>query len=163
MWTAAVVAGVLGVMYNQTYRFNKQTKKQGDGGSIGNVLMGEVADVVMAWWKGEFVELADKSTSHLMEEFLIDTGIYVDDDFLTYEFLPPGTRWCSETKMMLVKPELIEGDLVEKEDVRCMREMSKMADSICPILKTTFDCPGLQENGKMALGRFAKKIVPLEF
>ena len=26
-----------------------------------------------------------------------------------------------------------------------------MADSICPVLKTTFDCPGLQANGKMPL------------
>ena len=32
-----------------------------------------------------------------------------------------------------------------------MREVSKMADSICPVLKTTFDCPGLQECGKMPL------------
>ena len=151
MWTTAVIAGVIGVMSNHTYRFNKQTRKQKDGGSIGNVLTGEVADVVMSWWKGEFVELANKSTSHLMERFLMDTGIYVDDDFLTFEFLPPGARWCSETKMMLVQQELIEDDLNEKEDVRSMREMSKMADSICPILKTTYDCPGMQANGKMAL------------
>ena len=39
----------------------------------------------------------------------------------------------------------------EKEDVRTMREISRMADSICPVLKTTFDCPGLQESGKMPL------------
>ena len=52
---------------------------------------------------------------------------------------------------MLVDPNLVEGDLEEKEDVRTMREISKMADSICPVLKTTFDCPGLQANGKMPL------------
>ena len=71
----------MGVMSNHTYRFNKQTRKQKDGGSIGNVLTGEVADEVMSWWKGEFVELANRSTSHLMERFLMDTGIYVNDDF----------------------------------------------------------------------------------
>ena len=32
-----------------------------------------------------------------------------------------------------------------------MREISKMADSICPALKTTFDCPGMQEEGKMTV------------
>ena len=151
MWTAAVVEGVMGVMTNHTYRYNKQTKRQQDGGSIGNVLTGEVADVVMAFWKGEFVKLATEATSHLMENFLMDTGIYVDDDFLTYEFLPPGTRWCNETKKMLIHEDLVEADLDEKEDVRTMRQISLMADSICPVLKTTFDCPGLQENGKMPL------------
>ena len=151
MWAAAVVAGVLGVMSNHTYRYNKQTRKQLDGGSIGNVLTGEVADVVMAWWKGEFVKLASESTSHLVEQFLMDTGIYVDDDFLIFEFLPPGARWCSETKKMEVRQELVEMDLEVREDTRTMRELSLMADSLCPVLKTTFDCPGLQESGQMPL------------
>ena len=151
MWAAAVVAGVLGAMNNHTYRFNQQTRRQLDGGSIGNVLTGEVADVVMAWWKGNFVTLASRATSHLIEQFLLETGIYVDDDFLVFEFLPPGTRWCAESKMMEVNQDLVEVDLEEKEDVRTMREVSKMADSICPVLKTTFDCPGLQESQKMPL------------
>ena len=105
----------------------------------------------MSWWKGEFVKLAREATSHLVEQFFLDTGIYVDDDFLQYEFLPPGTRWCSERNRMEVMPELVVVDMEEKEDVRTMREISRMADSICPVLKTTFDCPGLQESGKMPL------------
>ena len=53
---------------------------------------------------------------------------------------------------MEVKQELVEDDLEEMEDVRTMREISKMADSICPQLKTTFDCPGLHgESGKVPL------------
>ena len=139
-------------MNNHTYRYNQQTRKQSDGGSIGNVLTGEVADVVMAWWKGEFVTLAREATSHMMENFILETGLYVDDDFLTYEFLPPGTRWNNQTKKMEVQPELVEIDLEEeKEDSRTMKEVSKMADSICPVLKTTYDSPSLQENGKMPL------------
>ena len=138
-------------MGNHTYLYNQQTRRQLDGGSIGNVLTGEVADVVMSWWKGEFITLAKQATSHLLEHFLLDTGIYVDDDFLLFELLPPGTRWCSESNKMEVIQELIEMDLEEKEDVRAMREISKMADSLCPVLKTTFDCPGLQESGKMPL------------
>ena len=122
-----------------------------DGGSIGNVLTGEVADVVMAWWKGEFVSLASTATAHLMDNFLLETGLYVDDDFLIFEFLPPGTRWCSQSQKMEIIPELVELDLEEKEDARTMREVSRMADSICPVLQTTFDCPGLQERGKMPL------------
>ena len=52
---------------------------------------------------------------------------------------------------MEVRPELVESDLDDEEDLRTMREISKMADSLCPVLKTTFDCPSLQESGKMPL------------
>ena len=52
MFAMAVIAGVMGVMDNHCYRFNGQTRRQADGGSIGNQLTGEVADVVMAWWSG---------------------------------------------------------------------------------------------------------------
>ena len=140
---AAVVAGVLGVMENHAYRFNQQTRLQSDGRSICNVMTGEVADVVMAWWKGEFMSLAKRATSHLMEEFILDAGLYAYDDSLAFDFLPPGTRWCVESQKMEVKQELVELDLQEKEDVRTMIEISKMVDSICQKLKTTFDCPGL--------------------
>ena len=53
---------------------------------------------------------------------------------------------------MEVDQEQVEEDLGEQEDVRTMREISRMADSICPELKTTFDCPGLHgEDGKVPL------------
>ena len=97
------------------------------------------------------MELAEEATSHLMDQFILDASLYVDDDGLSYEFLPPGARWDSEEKRMVVQPELIDGDLEIKEDVRTMQEISKMADSICPVLQTTFDCPGNHENGKMPL------------
>ena len=77
--------------------------------------------------------------------------LLIDLLILVFEFLPPGARWCSVSRSMEVKPELVEVDLDEKEDNRTMREVSKMADSICPVLKTTFDCPGLQESGMMPL------------
>ena len=105
----------------------------------------------MAWWKGKFVTLASRATSHLMEQFLLETGIYVDDDFLVFEFLPPGARWCDVNRRIEVKQELVEGDLDEAEDLRTIREISRMADSICPVLRTTFDCPSLQQNRKMPL------------
>ena len=63
MFTMAVIAGVMGVMDNHCYRFNGQTRRQADGGSIGNQLTGEVADVVMAWWSSEFDKLASYPSS----------------------------------------------------------------------------------------------------
>ena len=107
------------------------------------MLTGEVADVVMGWWEGEFVKLAKESNSQIMEEFILDCGLYIDDDILVFEFLPPGARWSEESRRMEVKQELLKTDLEEQEDVSTMREISKMADSICPELNTTFDCPGL--------------------
>ena len=75
----------------------------------------------------------------------------MDDDGIAYKFLPPGTRKNGETLKIEVKPELVEQDLLEKEDVRTIRELSLLADSILQDLKTTFDCPGLHEDGKMPL------------
>ena len=88
----AVVAGLMGVMSNHCYRFEQQTRRQNDGGSIGNQLTGEVADVVMAWWTGVFTRLAKSATMDIMPEFLIDSGLYVDDFNLVYFVLPAGTR-----------------------------------------------------------------------
>ena len=97
MFTMAVIAGVMGVMDNHCYRFNGQTRRQADGGSIGNQLTGEVADVVMAWWTGEFLSLATTASQGLMQEFMIDSGLYIDDDNLFFFVLPCGTRWNQET------------------------------------------------------------------
>ena len=64
--------------------------------------------------------------------------------------------------MMVVRPELVEGDLQEEEDSRTIREISRMADSIEPALQTTYDCPGLQEGGKMPLLDLAVWVARLE-
>ena len=76
MFAMAVIAGVMGAMSNHCYRFEQKTRRQNDGGSIGNQLTGEVADVVMAWWTGEFKKLARMATIDFMTEFLIDSGLY---------------------------------------------------------------------------------------
>ena len=83
--------------------------------------------------------------------FILDTGIYVDDDFLAFEFLPPGARWCNVNRRIEVKQELVESDLDVEEDLRTMREISRMADSICLVLQTTYDCPSLQQSGRMPI------------
>ena len=38
-------------------------------------LVADVADVVMAWWTGEFKKLARMATIDFMTEFLIDSGL----------------------------------------------------------------------------------------
>ena len=117
MWAVAVVAGVLGAMSNHSYRFQQHTRLQEDGGSIGKVLVGEMANVVMSWWKGEYLTLAWTATAHLQDTFILDCALYIDNDGLAFKFLPPGARWDGETGRMEVKLELVEEDLKVKEDV----------------------------------------------
>ena len=128
-------------MNNHTYRLKQETRLRSDGGNICNVLTGEVADAKMAWWKGQFMTIARKRTLHLMDKFILDLGLHIHDDDLAYNFLPPGTRWSSETRRMEIKPELVEEDLKQSKDGKIMQEVRKMDGSICPKLKTTFDCP----------------------
>ena len=151
MFAMAVVAGVMGAMSNHCYRFEQQTRRQNDGGSIGNQLTGEVADVVMAWWTGEFKKLASTATIDLMSEFLIDSGLYVDDYNLAYFVLPAGTRWDEEERKMIIKEDEIEEDNQKPADMRTMVEMTKMANSIITIIKWTHDCPGANQSGKMPI------------
>ena len=149
MFSMAVIAGVMGFMDNHCYRFNGQTRRQADGGSIGNQLTGEVADVVMAWWSGEFDKLAKGATIDIMPEFIIDSGLYVDDNNLAFFILPPGARWNEEEKKMIIVEENVEEDEQKPGDVRTMVEMTKMANSISQIIQWTSDCPGENEDGKM--------------
>ena len=149
MFAMAVIAGVMGVMENHCYRFNKQTRKQGDGGSIGNQLTGEVADVVMAWWSGEFTELARSATEDIMPDFFLESGLYVDDNNLFFFILPIGTRWNEEQKKMIIEEEKKQEDEPKRGDMRTMTEMTKMANSISPIIQWTSDCPGSNEDLKM--------------
>ena len=151
MLAMAVTAGVVGVMENHVYRFDKDIRRQRDGGSIGNSLTGEVAKVVMAWWTRKFLTLAKTATSHMMDQFITNSGLYIDDDNLVYFTLPHGARWSDQEQRMEVRPELVNGDLEVPDDVRTMKEMRKMADSICPIIQMTEDCPGMNRDGKLPI------------
>ena len=151
MFAMAVVAGVMGAMSNHCYRFEQKTRRQNDGGSIGNQLTGEVADVVMAWWTGEFKKLARMATIDFMTEFLIDSGLYVDDFNLVYFALPAGTRWVEEERKMIIMEDKIEEDNQKPADARTMIEMTKMANSIISIIQWTNDCPSANQDEKMPI------------
>ena len=140
----------LGVMDNHSYRFNGQTRRQAVGGSIGNQLSGEVADVVMAWWSGEFSKLATSATIDIMPEFIINSGLCVDDNNLAYIILPPAARWNEVEKRMIVVEEKVQEDEQKPGDVRIMAEITIIANSISQIIQWTSDCQGKNEDGKMS-------------
>ena len=57
-------------------------------------------------------------------------------------------EWIEEEKKMDIKKKFIEQDIGMGDDVRSMKEILKMANSICPVLLFTGDCPGANTNGE---------------
>ena len=151
MLTLTIIAGVLQSMNNHTYRFNTVNRKQTDGGSIGNILTGELAKLIMSWWSTEFIALAKQATTRIMEDFIIETGIYVDDMNIVFHPLPPGTRWCKEERKMIVMHDKLEEDNEVPKDKRSMNEMRKMANTICPIIQMEEDFPSRNKDQKLPI------------
>ena len=69
--------------------------------------------------------------------------------------LQPGMRWIEEDKRMRIREELIQKDKETHDDVRSMKEIVKMANSICSILQFTGDCAGASTDGKLPILTFA--------
>ena len=71
-------------------------------------------------------------------------SLYVDDYNFMYNIFPLGTRWNEEEKRMKTLTHLKEEDEKrgELEDERTMKEIVKMANSICPIIQFVGNCPG---------------------
>ena len=86
-----------------------------------------------------------------MEKFIIDSGLYIDDDNLVFFVLPSGARWDADQRKMMIQEDKIQEDSQEDGDKRTMREMSKMASSVCPIIQLTEDCPGKHDDKRMPI------------
>ena len=86
-----------------------------------------------------------------MDEFIIESGLYVDDMNIVFYPLPPGTRWSNENKKMVIEDGYIEDDRRRPADERSMTEMKKMANSICPIIQMDEDYPSRNPDGKLPI------------
>ena len=104
----------------------------------------------MAWWTTQFNELARTAAQDpiLVEE---SDSLYVDDYNFVFHILPSGMRWKDDEKKMEIEQNLIEQDMTMADDVRSMKEIIKMANSICPTLQFTGDCPGANTNNKLPI------------
>ena len=88
----------------------------------------------------------------MMDQFIINSGLYVDDDNLVYNILPPGTRWNMEEKKMIIENSKVSEDLEERGDKRTMVEIIKMANSICPTIQPTEDYPNRNSDEAAYIG-----------
>ena len=123
-------------------------RRQSDSGSIGNILTGEIAKLVMSWWSKEFTVLAQQATTHIMEKFIIETSVYVDDMNIVFHPLPP---WSKEESKIVIMQNKIEEDNREPRDKWSMCEMKKMANTICPKIQMEEDYPSRNEDNKLPI------------
>ena len=97
-------------------------------------------------WDRLFIQLARENRLNLCHY-----SRYVDDTGNGAGALAPGMRWSEEERRMILHPHLVEEDRDIPGDIRTMREVVKMANSITTMVQFTGDCPSLNESGKMPL------------
>ena len=85
-------------MTEHLYSFNGELRKQKKGGAIGNVLTGALATIFMIFWCKLFLEKVIEATTKDIPELVIHLlKVYVDDENVACEALPPGSRLIDGT------------------------------------------------------------------
>ena len=79
-------------MSEHCYSFNSKLYKQSKGGAIGNILTGCLAVNYMLYWSREFTKKLKLATSNIPSFMLYLMKIYIDDNNIVCESLPPGSR-----------------------------------------------------------------------
>ena len=141
-----VQQGLLTALDTHMYTRNKEIKKQVEGLAIGLDLSRAVGRLVMLEWDQKFLKLArDNQLNIYMYKR------YVDGSAEGMEALKPGLRWSEEERRIILHPHLIEEDLELEPDLRSMREVVNMGNSIYNMVQLTGDCPSENLNLKMPL------------
>ena len=123
------------------YQFEGKMRIQSEGGPIGLRLTGVVARLVMKFWEKKFLELVKEN---LITIYLL--AWYVDDVNLLVKALEMGWRWTGQK--LEWKEEWRNEDLESNmmSDVRTMKELRKMSDSILDFVQfeevSASQCPG---------------------
>ena len=120
-------------MKNHTYRFGGDIRKQREGGPIGLSLSGTLARIVMLWWDKQFLE---KCKNNNIEISLYQR--YVDDINIKFKEVQPTT-------------ENHNTDNQTPDDVRNMKEIKKIANTIVQMIQVEEDCPSLHEDNKLPI------------
>ena len=112
------------------YQFEGKIRLQKAGGPIGLRLTGVVARLVMMYWEKKFKQIlmANNITAYMF-------AWYVDDVNLLLQALGLGWRWTGEKLEWKVEWEKEDEEKNENDDVRTMREIKKISNSILPFIK----------------------------
>ena len=136
--------GVLVLMRNHLYQFEGKTRIQKEGGSIGLAATGIIARIRMGRWSKKFKEMCQTNLLSLLMY-----KAYVDDENMVWKVMELGRRWNG--KKMEWRQKWYEEDVErnEKNDVRMMREVVAMANTIERDIKLTMDVPSVNKDGKL--------------
>ena len=130
------------------YEYGGEWYIQYEGGPIGLRLSGAVASIVMMIWDSKVTE---KMSANEIE--LLMYGRYVDDGNYLIRMFRRGWRWSDEYDRMIYKYEYEKEDdeLNEEDDVRVMREVRKLANSIWDWIECTEEVGSKFEDGKLPI------------
>ena len=93
LFSLALEEAIKVCMSSHTYSLGEQCKVQEEGGPIGLKLSGAIAKMFMVWWCREFKQAMVVATRALPSFKFHLYKIYVDDQGLVVEELPPGARY----------------------------------------------------------------------
>ena len=149
MLSKALEVSIKAAMSEHIYSFNKQLKKQAEGGAIGNVLTGALATWYMLYWAKLFANKVTTATRNLQEFELYMMKIYVDDCNLACEMLPLGSRFVGDS-IEVIQDE-VEADRDIPGDIRVAKLLVEIGNSVSDFINLTFDTPSMNESGWMLI------------
>ena len=120
-----------------------------DRAPIGLKISGAVGKVVMMAWVRDYKAKMSEATAALPNSEQYLHQLYVDDNNVVMEELPPGTRLV-EGKF-LVMDEMVETDSLVKGDKRTAELAMELANTLCPYLQMEVDYPSKNTSGWMPM------------
>ena len=120
-----VEQGLLAALGSHLYLWRQEVRRQEEGLAIGLDLARAAARLFMLEWDRMFLQLVRDNflTLYHYSRYLDDTGNGV-------KAIPLGMRWSEKEGRMIIHPGLVEQDRDIPGDLRTMREVVKMANSI---------------------------------
>ena len=111
MFADAIGVLIIKTISNHVYQYNSTIFKQVEGGAIGLELVGIIANIYMAWWDKELIQLITNENMEVevYKRYVDDINVVIDD--------------FDENS----------------DDERVIRKISELADTIDPSIRSTYD------------------------
>ena len=132
------------IMNNHVYTFGGKVYLHEGKGSMGDRAIGVIANIVMIWWYEQLTSKFEdlKIVAHLLK-------IYVDDVNGLYDPIEAGLDF--EEGKLTYSDDKAEEDEEVPADIRTMRIIRKVANSIDPMIQMTIDAPSNHADLKLPM------------
>ena len=132
------------VMKNHIYSFDGKVYRQSAGGPIGLELTGVLAKIVMLWWDRKYLQ---KLTQLNIRLKLYKR--YVDDQNSALGEVKPGIEFIEGN--LELNEDKVETDKLIEGGIRTGRILTKIANSISPMIQVEEDVPSYNEDKKLSI------------